>query len=329
MINKKSFFNIHTVKKPLLAAVVIIFIVVVFGAVGKAEGDTAWLLLANSNYFYASPTITLEVKYKPLLPDSQDTRNTNDSGDKANTVLSDDNEGQEEPEETGQDDNMAISSGDNDQHQGQHQEQQAGGDDNTGLLPHLGRNALIISRLTEKHSLRTEIEVDNITSQDAVFIDVFSFSGDVPSASTSGDWGDTQEDGSGRVDAADTVFISFENEDRVVKTVRIGIDAEQGGGIDKITILDGISERTSEPSEPVDTAPQDFQQDSHHSHYVDDSTFALEQIKSPIIVILPDTDERMYFIDGKALKEQVFSRDYGIEGIKAVRDEVEIRLIRK
>ena len=306
---------------------------VLFGVVGKAEGDTAWFLLASSRYFYAAPTITLEVKYKPLLPTtSQDTGNTNNSADKIDTVLSDD-EGEpvEELEEQTDSDNMVISSGDNDQQKGQ----QTGGDgiddrdDNTGLLPHLGRNALIISRLTEKHSLRTEIEVDNITSQDAVFIDVFSFSGDVPPASTSGDWGDTQEDGkagegSGTVETADTVFISFENEDRVVKTVRIGIDAEQGGGIDKITVLDGVSAQ-----EPAQSAPQDFQQDSHHSHYVDDSSFRLEQIQSPIIVILPDTDERMYFADGKKLKEQVFSRDYRIEGIKAVRDEVEIRLIEK
>ena len=193
MIKRKSFIDIHTVKKPLLAAVVIIFIVVVFGAVGKAEGDTAWLLIASSNYFYATPTITLEVKYKPIISDSPDKKDSIDT-----EIITSGDEGQEEPEETGQDDNMAISSGDNDQHQGQHQEQQAGGDDNTGLLPHLGRNALIISRLTEKHSLRTEIEVDNITSNDSVFIDVFS--GDLQLAAQSGD-----------IETADSVFISFEN----------------------------------------------------------------------------------------------------------------------
>ena len=277
-----------------MAAVVIIFIVVVFGAVGKAEGDTAWLLIASSNYFYATPTITLEVKYKPIISDSPD----KEDGTEPEIITSDD-EGQEEPEETGQDDNMAISSGDNDQ-------QQTGKDEIDDAVPHLGRNALIISRLTEKHSLRTEIEVDNITSNDSVFIDVFS--GDLQLAAQSGD-----------IETADSVFISFENEEGTIETVRIGIDAEQGG-IDNIVVLDGISEALPVGSKP---ASEDSQ------HHIDDASLGLEQIKSPIIIILPDTDERMYFIDGKKLKEQVFSRDYRIEGIKAVRDEVEIRLVEK
>ena len=290
-----------------------------FGTVGKAEGDTAWLLLAHSNYFYATPTITLEVKYKPLPAESTDKP-------EPEIITSDDkdvDEGQEDQEElaeeqtqTGQEnsDNMAISSGDNDQRKEQHQGQQTGGDgteagdDNTGLLPHLGRNALIISRLTEKHSLRTEIEVDNITSNDSVFIDVFS--GDLQLAAQSGDI---------ETATADSVFISFENEEGTIETVRIGIDAEQGG-IDNIVVLDGISEALPVGSKP---ASEDSQ------HHIDDASLGLEQIKSPIIIILPDTDERMYFIDGKKLKEQVFSKDYRIEGIKAVRDELEIRLVEK
>ena len=108
MIKRKSFIDIHTVKKPLLAGFMVGL--VLFGVVGKAEGDTAWFLLASSRYFYAAPTITLEVKYKPLLPTtSQDTGNTNNSADKIDTVLSDD-EGEpvEELEEQTDSDNMVI-----------------------------------------------------------------------------------------------------------------------------------------------------------------------------------------------------------------------------
>ena len=63
-------------------------------------------------------------------------------------------------------------------------------------------------------------------------------------------------------------------------------------------------------------------------HHIDTS-FALEQIRSPLIVIILDTYERIYFIDCKALSQQAFQEQYGIGEIRAVRDEMKIRLIRK
>ena len=306
MVNKKrkkSFIDIHTVKKLLLAGFTVIIagvVISIFGVVEESAAGSGWLL-ANSNYFYAAPTITLEVKYKPLSAESTDKK---DGTDRQETeIITSDDEKEQEPETGQEDDNMAISSGDNDeQHQEQQeqQEQQAVEDDDkdAGVVPP-HHNALIISRLTEKHSLHTEINVDNITSNDQVFIDVFS--GDVQSGETT----------------ADSVFISFENEEGTIETVRIGLDAEQGGGIDNITVLDGVSTAL-----PDNTELQD-------AHHLDDASLGLDQIKSPVIVILPDTDERFYFTDGKKLKEQVFSKDYGIESVRAVRDELEIRLIRK
>ena len=55
----------------------------------------------------------------------------------------------------------------------------------------------------------------------------------------------------------------------------------------------------------------------------------LDQIKSPVIVIMPDTGSQIYFPDGKALSEQPFKEEYKIEEVRAVRDEIEIRLSKK
>ena len=315
MVNRKSFFKINTVKavKKLLACSFMAGIVIInISVFGMKAAEGSWLFVANSNFFYASPTVVLEVKYTPPLVSAS-------PADRADTVSGDEGQTAEESDDNDNTLDMAVSSDD------QLPEEPAEGTEDTDPAEEDGEdsavsvghhNALIISRLlTEKHSLHTEIEVDNIASNDQIFIDVFS--GDVFSPASSGD---DQEEIS---EAADTVFISFENENGTVKSVRIGIDDEQGrGGIDNIVVLDGISE----PATPAS-------QDAHSSHIIDDSSFDFEQIKSPIVIILPNTEgtagERIYFEDGRELKMHVFSKDYGIGEIKAVRDEVEIRLIEK
>ena len=295
-------------------AVMVGIVISVFGieaaelTAGSVE-TVDWLLLANSNYFYAAPTVVLEVKYKPPLVSASSPLQGS-----ADTISGD---GEEPAAGQTEDDDildMAISSDDRQTTTDQQTEgtelpelPEEDGDDSAVSVGH--HNALIISRLTEDNSLHTEIEVDNIASNDQIFIDVFS--GDVFSPASSGD---DQEEIS---EAADTVFISFENENGTVKSVRIGLDDQDGGGIDRITVLDGISEQ------------QPASQDANHSHHIDDSSFGLEQFHSPIIVIMPPNDERIYFEDGRKLKEQVFSKDYEIGEIRAVQNEVQIRLVEK
>ena len=41
---------------------------------------------------------------------------------------------------------------------------------------------------------------------------------------------------------------------------------------------------------------------------------------------MPDTGARIHFPDGKALSERTFEDEYKIEEVRAVRDEIEIRL---
>ena len=62
-----------------------------------------------------------------------------------------------------------------------------------------------------------------------------------------------------------------------------------------------------------------------------ESFIGLDQLASPIIVILPSTNEQYYFANGKALAAyDRFDQEYKISEINATtRAEIEVRLIRK
>ena len=224
--------------------------------------------------------------------------------DNSDTAISDDNNPDHRDNGDGRD--TAVS---DDEENEDEEDQQSDGTETVAVH----HNALIISRLTENHSLHTEINVENISS-DQVFIDVFS--------------GD-QEAATNAATAADTVFISFENENGVVKTVRIGLDEQ----IDNITVLDGISETqqtaSSSDGRERQTVDIDGANEAASQEFHLDSSLELEQIRSPVIIILSDTNERVYFSNGSALIDHVFQEQYRIESVRAVRDGMEIWLIKK
>ena len=280
----KLLFKVNTVIIRGLMLLTVI-VVVLTSLAGEAN--------ASSRYYCSTPTITLEVKPQTI------SLNPPESGDKPDTAVFDDNNPDHRDNTNGGD--TAVSE-DEENDEADKADQQSGQKDNTGDSTEAGEgeavaihhNALIISRLIpEDHSLHTEINVDNITSSDQIFFDVFS--------------GD-QEAGT----EADSVFISFENENGTVQTVRIGLDEQ----IDNITVLDAVTETRQTVSS------------SDENHHIDDF-LGLEQIRSPLIVIIPDTNERIYFIDSKALLDHVFQEQYRIESVRAIRDEMEIRLIKK
>ena len=155
-------------------------------------------------------------------------------------------------------------------------------------------NALIISRFGSDHALHTEISVGNIADAD---VDAFP-----------------AKEG----EKADTIFISLENENGTVEMFRIGLDEE----IDEVVFLNGaVSADLLSDDDADDAKPPG----GHFLPYF----IGLDQIKSPVIVIMPDTGARIYFPDGKALSEQLFEKEYKIEEVRAVRDEIEIRLSKK
>ena len=269
----------------------IMLLVILLAFAGFAENAGAFTV-ASSRYYCSTPTITLEVKpptalFAPLIPP--------ESGDAADKPVSSDITIPDDEEQV--DNDMGNNTVSEDHEAGQQTGQSDGStreDESEAVAIH--HNALIISRLIpEDHSLHTEINVDSITSSNQVFIDVFS--------------GDQEAE-----TEADSVFISFENENGTVQTVRIGLDEQ----IDNITVLDGISGETSQQT----ASSQD-----EFNHI--DSFLELEQIRSPVIVVIPDTNERIYFSNGSALLNHVFQEQYMIESVRAVRDEMEIRLIKK
>ena len=300
----KFMFKINTVtirNLMLLAVLSVSVIVVVLTSLAEEAG-------ASSRYYCSSSTITLEVKSPialpaPLVspPESGDKPDTVDNSD---TAISDDNNPDHRDNGDGRD--TAVS---DDEENEDEEDQQSDGTETVAVH----HNALIISRLTENHSLHTEINVENISS-DQVFIDVFS--------------GD-QEAATNAATAADTVFISFENENGVVKTVRIGLDEQ----IDNITVLDGISETqqtaSSSDGRERQTVDIDGANEAASQEFHLDSSLELEQIRSPVIIILSDTNERVYFSNGSALIDHVFQEQYRIESVRAVRDGMEIWLIKK
>ena len=155
-------------------------------------------------------------------------------------------------------------------------------------IPH---NALIISRLGTDHALHTEISVENIAEAD---VDAFP-----------------AKEG----EKTDTIFISLENESGTVEMFRIGLDEE----IDEVVFLNGAVS--------ADLLSDDYADDAKPPGENFLPCFiGLDQIKSPVIVIMPDTGEQIYFPDGKALSERTFEDEYKIEEVRAVRDEIEIRL---
>ena len=79
-----------------------------------------------------------------------------------------------------------------------------------------------------------------------------------------------------------------------------------------------------------DTAPDTATAPSVLGHTLE-SFIGLDQLASPIIVILPSTNEQYYFADGRALAAyDRFDQDYKISDIRATtRAEIEVRLVRK
>ena len=156
--------------------------------------------------------------------------------------------------------------------------------------------ALIVSRL-EKTSFYTSIAVKNINN---VYVDLLS--------------GD-------EIGKADTIFISLENEDGVIKSLRIGLDE----AIDKLLFAEinsdqsVISQNVTGMTDIADVT--NLNDEQHFIQYF----VALDRLTSPVILIKPD-GEHIYFENGKALATQPFEKEYEIESIKAVRDEFEIRI---
>ncbi len=156
--------------------------------------------------------------------------------------------------------------------------------------------ALIVSRL-EKTSFYTSIAVKNIND---AYVDLLS--------------GD-------EIGKADTIFISLENEDGVIKTLRIGLDE----AIDKLLFAEinsdqsVISQNVTGMTDIADVT--NLNDEQHFIQYF----VALDRLTSPVILIKPD-GEHIYFENGKALAAQPFEQEYEIESIKAVRDEFEIRI---
>ena len=156
--------------------------------------------------------------------------------------------------------------------------------------------ALIVSRL-EKTSFYTSIAVKNINN---VYVDLLS--------------GD-------EIGKADTIFISLENEDGVIKTLRIGLDE----AIDKLLFAEinsdqsVISQNVTGMTDIADVT--NLNDEQHFIQYF----VALDRLTSPVILIKPD-GEHIYFENGKALAAQPFEKEYEIESIKAVRDEFEIKI---
>ena len=156
--------------------------------------------------------------------------------------------------------------------------------------------ALIVSRL-EKTSFYTSIAVKNIND---AYVDLLS--------------GD-------EIGKADTIFISLENEDGVIKTLRIGLDE----AIDKLLFAEinsdqsVISQNVTGMTDIADVT--NLNDEQHFIQYF----VALDRLTSPVILIKPD-GEHIYFENGKALAAQPFEKEYEIESIKAVRDEFEIKI---
>ena len=156
--------------------------------------------------------------------------------------------------------------------------------------------ALILSRLG-KTSFYTSIAVKNIND---AYVDLLS--------------GD-------EIGKADTIFISLENEDGVIKTLRIGLDE----AIDKLLFAEinsdqsVISQNVTGMTDIADVT--NLNDEQHFIQYF----VALDRLTSPVILIKPD-GEHIYFENGKALAAQPFEKEYEIESIKAVRDEFEIRI---
>ena len=160
----------------------------------------------------------------------------------------------------------------------------------------IAETALIVSHL-EKTSFYTSIAVKNIND---VYVDLLS--------------GD-------EIGKADTIFISLENEDGVIKSLRIGLDE----AIDKLLFAEinsdqsVISQNVTGMTDIADVT--NLNDEQHFIQYF----VALDRLTSPVILIKPD-GEHIYFENGKALAAQPFEKEYEIESIKAVRDEFEIKI---
>lgn len=175
---------------------------------------------------------------------------------------------------------------------------------------------------------------------------------------------DNADNADKNVDKPDSLLLNFENEEGVVESVRLWLDNE----IDETVILDGITASNdnvssadfssraydgniSQPDLPRLAVPlsdlsylssSDLAAISDASNtndvsgdvntgYALDWFIGLDQLKSPIIVILPSTNEYYYFADGRALAAyKNFDQEYKISEIRATtRAEIEVRLDKK
>ena len=95
--------------------------------------------------------------------------------------------------------------------------------------------------------------------------------------------------------------------------------------------LAAISDTVSDTKNISDTAPDTASVPASVLGHSLESFIGLDQISSPIIVILPSTNEQYYFADGRALAAyDRFDQDYKILEVRATtRAEIEIRLVRK
>ena len=94
--------------------------------------------------------------------------------------------------------------------------------------------------------------------------------------------------------------------------------------------LAAISDTVSDTKNISDTAPDTATAPSVLGYSLE-SFIGLDQISSPIIVVLPSTNEQYYFANGKALAAyDRFDQDYKILEVRATtRAEIEVRLVRK
>ena len=251
---------------------------------------------ASSKYYYATAKteFNLSLPVKNVSGDNESSaatqensqENSSDDAKMPEKVLSEDEKNNENnTDETEEAENTEdIEEADN-----------ANNADNSDIAETV-ETALIVSRL-EKTSFYTSIAVKNIND---AYVDLLS--------------GD-------EIGKADTIFISLENEDGVIKTLRIGLDE----AIDKLLFAEinsdqsVISQNVTGMTDIADVT--NLNDEQHFIQYF----VALDRLTSPVILIKPD-GEHIYFENGKALATQPFEKEYEIESIKAVRDEFEIRI---
>ena len=95
--------------------------------------------------------------------------------------------------------------------------------------------------------------------------------------------------------------------------------------------LAAISDTVSDTKNISDTAPDTASVPAPVLGHTLESFIGLDQLASPIIVILPSTNEQYYFADGRALAAyDRFDQEYRVLEVRATtRAEIEVKLVRK